>query len=154
YGSAGPQLNVSSPYKITRVVAGDDASVFSGAPLVSTTPKSRGGGVGGPYPITVDPGTPSADNITISTANGKLTITRAALFVTAQNASMYQGGPVPSLTGPSAFVITGFVNGDPASVVLGAPVLATSPSVTSSSPPGVYTIKVASAGTLSAANYT
>jgi hypothetical protein len=154
YGSAVPNLNVPSAYKITGFVAGDDASVLSGAPVLSTTASSRSGVLGGPYPIAVDPGTLSADNYTFATANGMLSVKPAPLFVTAQNASMYQGGPVPSLTGPSAFVITGFVNGDPASVVLGAPVLATSPTVTSSSPAGVYTINVTSAGTLAAANYT
>ncbi len=154
YGSTVPNLNLPSAYQITGFVAGDDASVVSGAPVLSTTATSRSGVAGGPYPITVNSGTLSADNYTFTTANGMLSVKPAPLFVTAQNASMSQGGPVPSLTGPSAFVITGFVNSDPASVVLGAPVLATSPTVTSSTAAGVYTIMVSSAGTLAAANYT
>ncbi len=154
YGSTVPKLSFPSAYKITGFVAGDDASVVSGAPVLSTTATSHSGVAGGPYPINVDAGTLSADNYTFTTASGMLSVKPAPLFVTAQNASMSQGGPVPSLSGPSAFVITGFVNSDPASVVLGAPVLATSPTITSSSPAGVYAIKVTSAGTLSAANYT
>jgi hypothetical protein len=59
---------------------------------------------------------------------------------------MTQGDPVPTLT----YTLTGFVNGDTASVVSGAPVLSTT--ATSSSPPGHYSITV-SVGTLSAANY-
>jgi hypothetical protein len=74
------------------------------------------------------------------------TVTPAVLTVTAQNASMAYGSPVPSLQAG----ITGFVNGDTASVVSGAPALSTT--ATSTSPLGYYAI-TASQGTLAATNY-
>ena len=71
-----------------------------------------------------------------------------SLTVTPKNASMVYGAAVPSLTG---YTITGFVNGDSASVAKGAPKITTA--ATSASAVGSYPIN-ASAGTLSAANYT
>jgi hypothetical protein len=59
---------------------------------------------------------------------------------------MTQGSAVPPLT----YTLAGFVNGDTASVVTGAPLLTTT--ATSSSPPGTYPITVWKE-TLSAENY-
>ena len=73
-------------------------------------------------------------------------VTRAHLTVTADAQSMFYGGTVPALTA----TITGFVNGDTATVVSGSAALSTI--ATSTSPVGVYPITV-SAGSLSAANY-
>jgi hypothetical protein len=65
---------------------------------------------------------------------------------------MADSGSAPFGTTPVlAATISGFVNGDNASVVSGAPLLATT--ATSSSLPGVYPISIG-LGTLSAANYT
>jgi hypothetical protein len=74
------------------------------------------------------------------------TVAKAHLTVTADAKSMLYGGTVPGLTA----TITGFVNGDPASVVSGTASLSTT--ATSTSPVGAYLITVG-AGTLSAANY-
>jgi uncharacterized repeat protein (TIGR03803 family) len=74
------------------------------------------------------------------------TVDKAHLTVTADDKAMTYGGAVPALTD----TITGFVNGDTAAVVNGAPNLSTT--ATSASGVGSYAITV-SAGTLAAANY-
>jgi hypothetical protein len=74
------------------------------------------------------------------------TVAPAALAVTAQNQSMAYGATLPALLSTT----TGFVNGDSAGVVTGAPALTTT--ATSTSPVGAYTI-TAARGTLKAANY-
>lgn len=75
-----------------------------------------------------------------------IVVERAPLKVTAQNATR----PVGTANPVFAYTITGFVNGDPSSVVSGAPVLSTT--TTPSSPAGEYPITVAQ-GTLAAGNY-
>ncbi len=80
------------------------------------------------------------------TTNVMLNVTPALLTVTANNGSRAFGQPNPAFTS----TISGFVNGDTASVVSGAASLTTTAS--SASPVGSYPI-VAGAGTLSAANY-
>ena len=75
------------------------------------------------------------------------TLSPALLTVTANNQIMTYSGPLPILTAS----YSGFVNGDTAAVLSGAPALSTPATVTSS--PGMYPI-TAAAGTLSATNYT
>ncbi|HUY32931.1 MAG TPA: PKD domain-containing protein [Pirellulales bacterium] len=84
---------------------------------------------------------------TSASASATFTITPAALTITANNQSKIHGQANPVFTD----TITGFVNGDTASVVAGAASLATT-AVTSSAA-GTYTI-TAGLGTLSAADYT
>jgi sugar lactone lactonase YvrE len=144
YGSALP-----SPlqYAITGFVNGDTQSVVSGAPVVGTTATSSS--PVGAYPITATMGTLSASNYTFQFAPGTLTITPAALKVTAFSYTRTYGSAPPS---PAQYSITGFVNGDTQSVVSGAPSITTS--ATSSSPVGSYAITPA-IGTLSTTgNYT
>ena len=87
-----------------------------------------------------------------STPAQALMVTKAPLTVTALNEFMTQGSPVPNLNVPADYAITGFVNLDQQSTaVSGAPVL-TPVNLSSSSPPGMYTISIA-AGNLSATNY-
>jgi hypothetical protein len=81
-----------------------------------------------------------------SSGSTTLTVDKAHLTVTADSLSRPAGAPNPPLT----YQITGFVNGDNASVVSGAPSLLLFASEVS--PPGQYSI-LAFAGTLSAANY-
>jgi hypothetical protein len=128
----------------TGFVNGDTASVISGAPTLSDTVTSTT--PPGVYKIVPEVGTLSAQNYKFQMMDGVLQVYKAPLLVTANNVTMTQGDPVPTLT----YTLTGFVNGDTASVVSGAPVLSTT--ATSSSPPGHYSITV-SVGTLSAANY-
>jgi hypothetical protein len=82
-----------------------------------------------------------------STTSIPLVVSPAVLAVTADDQSMNHGDAVPALT----YSLSGFVNGDTATVVSGSARLSTT--ATSSSPAGYYPITV-SAGLLSATNYT
>src|SRR5262249_7850009 len=82
-----------------------------------------------------------------ASSNQTLTITPATLTVTAKDASKVYGQPNPSFSA----AITGFVNGENASVVSGSASLTTN--ATTSSGVGTYTI-TAALGSLTAANYT
>ena len=144
YGNSIPPLG-SLGVTLGGFVNGDTASVVSGSATLSTvaTPFS-GAGV---YPITVGAGTLFAANYDfVNLVNGALTVKPADLTVTASAASSVYGGAIPPLD--AAFV--GFLGGDNASVVSGAPALSTT--ATSASGVGIYPIAVG-LGTLSAANY-
>ena len=78
--------------------------------------------------------------------NGTLTVSKATLVVTANNQTSVYGTAIAAYTA----TITGFVNGDPASVVTGTAALSTSPATPTSV--GSYTITAAQ-GTLAASNY-
>ncbi|HEX4605904.1 MAG TPA: MBG domain-containing protein, partial [Candidatus Angelobacter sp.] len=82
-----------------------------------------------------------------NSGSATLTVTKTGLTVTANNASQLYGDPTPALT----YTISGFVNGDTASVVTGS--ASCSSTATSASPAGTYPI-VCTQGTLAAANYT
>jgi Bacterial Ig-like domain (group 3)/MBG domain (YGX type)/Dockerin type I domain len=90
----------------------------------------------------------SGDSIfTGSTADDlSLTVAKAHLTVSADDLSMAHSDTVPALT----YTITGFVNGDTAAVVSGAPELSTQ--ATPASAAGRYPIDVA-IGSLAAGNY-
>jgi uncharacterized protein (TIGR03437 family) len=90
---------------------------------------------------------PSPANFTTSNNSITAGVNPATLTVTANNASRAYGTANPTFTA----TITGFVNGDPSSVVSGTPSLTTT--ATTSSPMGGYTITAAQ-GSLAAANYT
>jgi hypothetical protein len=101
----------------------------------------------GTYPITATLSGTAAGNYTATVVPAKLTVTKATLTVTANNASKVYGAALPSLS----YKISGFLNGDTAtSATTGAAVLSTT--ATSKSKAGSYPIAVA-AGTLAATNY-
>jgi sugar lactone lactonase YvrE len=81
------------------------------------------------------------------TVSFSLAATKAALTVTATNASVAYNQPIPALK----YSVTGFVNGDTSSVLSGSPMESTT--ATQGSAVGTYPVTIA-AGTLSAANYT
>ena len=81
-----------------------------------------------------------------NSGNRGLTVAKAHLTVTADTKSKVYGAAVPTLTA----TISGFVNGDTANVVSGAPKLTTT--ATTASGVGTYPITITT-GTLSAANY-
>jgi hypothetical protein len=110
YGSTLPTFADT----ITGFVNGDDASVVSGTSSLTTLATSSSGV--GSYAIVAGPGNLSAVNYTFAFVNGTLSITPATLTVTADSASMVYGSALPTLTD----TITGFVNGEDASVVSGA----------------------------------
>ena len=90
----------------------------------------------------------AAANSTYSAASisQSFTIYPAVLKVTADSFTISYGQPLPALT----YKLSGFVNGEPASVVSGTPTLSTSATATSNV--GTYPITVAT-GTLAATNY-
>jgi len=83
---------------------------------------------------------------TTVTAGTTINVNKAILTVTANSVTRPYGTANPTLTA----TVSGFVNGDPATVVSGSPALATT--ATAASLPGTYPITVA-LGTLAAANY-
>jgi gliding motility-associated-like protein len=68
YGASNPALT----YTITGFVNGDNNSVVSGTPVLSTTANTSS--ATGAYPINISTGTLSAANYIFTTANGTLTI--------------------------------------------------------------------------------
>ena len=102
--------------QITGFVYGQNRSVVTGAATIATPATSASHVAGGPYPINISAGTLSAPNYTFTTfRDGLLSITPAALTVTANNATKVYGASLPVLTAR----ITGFANGDSISVVSG-----------------------------------
>ncbi|MCY3019520.1 MAG: MBG domain-containing protein [Planctomycetota bacterium] len=139
YGTASPALT----YTYTGLVNGDTSATFTGA-LATTATGSSGVGT---YAVTQ--GTLAATgNYTIGTFNSaNLTVTPAALTVTADNKSRPFNAPNPALT----YMVTGYRNGDTSSVVAGSPMLSTI--AVQSSPVGDYSIAVDTSG-MNATNYT
>jgi sugar lactone lactonase YvrE len=143
YGSAPP---TTFAYSITGFVGGDTISVVSGLPSITTTGTSAS--PAGSYPITAALGSLAAANYTFQFVPGALTITPAVLKVTPFNYNRVYGTGPPSTF---AYSLTGFLNGDPQSVVSGTPSISTTETPLSGA--GSYPI-TAALGTLTAANYT
>ena len=144
YGQTPPQ---PTAYTLYGFVNGDSAAVVTGAPVLTTTVTSST--PVGVYRIGVQVGTLTATNYTFDTGysgEGNVAVYKAPLRITANNATMTQGSSVPALT----YTLSGFVNGDSASVVTGTASLSTS--VTSATKSGRYYINP-SQGTLAAQNY-
>jgi hypothetical protein len=134
-------------YTFSGFFNGDTASVVSGAPVLSTTVTSTT--PVGYYRINFLSGTLTAENYYFPPASqaGAVHVTKAPLTVTANNLTMPQGGPIPTLT----YAYSGFVNGEtPASALTGTPQLATT--ATTHSQPGRYPIYI-STRTLGSVNY-
>ncbi|SDT23587.1 gliding motility-associated C-terminal domain-containing protein [Mucilaginibacter mallensis] len=131
YGSALPTLTVS----YSGFVNGDNAASLTTAPTISTT--ATAASPAGTYAITasgaVDP------NYVISYTPGTLTISKAALTVTADNQNSTYGAALPTLTAS----YSGFVNGDNATSLTTAPTVTTT--ATAASPAGSYPITVSGA---------
>ncbi|MBA4136603.1 MAG: hypothetical protein C0518_04725 [Opitutus sp.] len=140
YGAVNPALT----YAITGYVNGEGSAVLSGTPSL-TTPAAATSTVG-TYAITAAIGTLAASNYQFTFVNGTLTVTKATLTITANNASRTYGAANPGFS----FTTAGFVNGETAAVLTGAPSLTTTADV--SSPAGSYAIN-ATIGTLAATNY-
>jgi hypothetical protein len=135
YGQSDPALGVT----YSGFVNGDGPGVLSGTLEVN---RAAGENVGG-YAITASG--LSSTNYAINYVAGTLTISPAALSVTADDKSRPYGAANPELT--ASFV--GFVSGEDTNVLSGA--LALSTSATTNSPVGEYAIAVSG---LSATNYT
>ncbi len=139
YGGALPALSATC----SGFVNGEGPSVLGGSPALATAAATS---PVGSYAITPSLGTITDANYAFTFIAGTLTVTPATVTVAANDLSMPVGGTPPALT----YAMSGFVNGDTAAVVSGAPTLACG--VTSASPIGVYVISV-QPGTLSSANY-
>lgn len=121
------------------------ASAVTGTASLSTVPANPVNA--GTYTITAGPGSLAANNYTFNFASGSLTITKAALTVTAISTGVTYGQTVP----PYSSIFTGFVNGDTAAnSVTGTPSLTTTPANPMNV--GTYTI-TAGPGTLASNNY-
>jgi gliding motility-associated-like protein len=131
YGSANPNLTV----KYAGFVNGDTEASLTTAPKVNTTATSTSNA--GVYDITLSDVV--SDNYTVALTNGKLTINKANLTVTAEDKSKTYGSANPSLTVKYA----GFVNGDTEASLTTAPKVNTT--ATSSSNAGVYDITLSDA---------
>jgi len=140
YGAALPVL----PYTLSGFVNGDTVSATTGVPKLSTPATSAS--KPGSYAITAAVGTLASKNYSFTFSSGTLTVGQAVLTVTPKTVSMTYGAALPAFS----YQLSGFVNGDNAGVVQGAPVMTSS--VTKTSPVGTYSVLIA-AGSLSAANY-
>ena len=140
YGEANPTLT----YQVTGFSNGDTESVLTGSPSLTTTATNTSGV--GSYPITAALGTLAAANYKLAFVNNTLTVNQAILTVTTDAKSRNYGEANPTLT----YQVTGFSNGDTASILSGTPSLTTT--ATNASGIGDYPISAA-AGTLTASNY-
>src|SRR5206468_3236892 len=104
YGDSNPALTAS----YSGFVNGENASVLSGAPSLSTGATTNSSVAGSPYTITVTSGSLSAANYSFAFVGGSLTVTKATLIVTADNKSKVYGATNPPLTA----TFSGFVNGE------------------------------------------
>jgi hypothetical protein len=136
YGDSDPALT----YRITagNLVSGDG---FSGS-----LTRNVGENVGS---YAINQGTLAlSSNYTLTYISANLTITARPITVTASSATKVYGAALLPLT----YTIAGFVNGDTASVVSGAPVLSSAATASSHVLGSPYSIAI-SAGTLWATNY-
>jgi gliding motility-associated-like protein len=131
FGADNPALTLT----YTGFVYSDDAASLTTAPAVTTT-AGVNSNVGG-YPITVSG---AADpNYSITYAAGNLSVTPAALTITADNQTKAQGAAIPVLT----VTYTGFVNNNTADDLTSSPVVETT--ALTDSDPGTYPITVSGA---------
>ena len=131
-------------YTIGGFVNRDNMSAVSGAAAVVFSGTQTAGA--GSYPLQASQGSLAAANYVFAFETGTLTVNPAVLQVRSVSASVVYGKPIPVLQ----WSCSGFVNGDSAAVVKGAPQLTAA--ANSGSAVGQYPI-VVSAGTLIAANY-
>ena len=139
YGAANPTLTATP----TGLVSPDTLSSIGVTPALSTL--ATAASPVGSYAITAS-GPASTMNYSITYVNGTMTVTQAALTITADNQSMPVGGPIPALTATP----TGLMNGDTLASIGVTPVLSTV--ATTASPSGSYPITVSGPG--STTNYT
>src|SRR5207302_1053340 len=131
YGAALPTLTAS----YSGFVNGDTAASLTTAPTLTTT--ATASSHVGSYGITAA-GAVDAD-YSISYVDGTLTVTTAALTITANDQSKVYGAALPTLTAS----YSGFVNGDTAASLTTAPTLTTT--ATASCHVGSYGITAAGA---------
>jgi hypothetical protein len=139
YGGTVPAID----YTLKGFQNSDPQTVVSGTASCSTSATSASGV--GTYPTNCSVGSLNAANYTFSFQPGTLQVTPATLTVQGTTSKVY-GAPVPVIP----YQITGFVNGDPQTVVSGS-ASCTTTAVASSQ---VASYPINCTGSLSAANYT
>ena len=135
YGAGLPSLTVS----YSGLVNGDSATSLTTPPTVTTTATSSSHVAGNPYSITAS-GAVDAD-YGISYVAGTLTVTPAALTITADNQTKVYGAPLPSLT----VTYGGLVNGDNAGSLTTPPTVTTTATAGSHVAGNPYSITAAGA---------
>jgi MBG domain (YGX type)/Bacterial Ig-like domain (group 3)/FG-GAP-like repeat len=160
FNSASGSVNYTIDQFTPTITWATPAAITYGTPL-SATQLNATASVPGTFAYTPAAGTvlgagsqmlsvtfTPTDTTDYSTASAtvSLTVNKASLTVTANNASRVYGAANPAFT-PT---YSGFVNGDTSAVLTGSPSLTTT--ATAASPVDSYTI-TAAAGSLSAANY-
>ncbi|MBX2916007.1 MAG: gliding motility-associated C-terminal domain-containing protein [Cyclobacteriaceae bacterium] len=105
YGAANPTLTIN----YTGFVNGDNASVLDEVPAIGTSATSAS--AVGTYPITLNGG--MDNNYSLVLVSGTLTVNKATLVATAQNATRLYGGANPTFT----ITYSGFVNSENSSVL-------------------------------------
>ena len=129
YGEANPTFEYTT-----------SGATLSGTPSITCSATATS--PVGEYDIVASKGTVTNYNVTY--VNGKLTITKAPLTITAKSYTIKQGDALPTFEAE----YTGFKNNETASVLSAQPTITTS--ATSASEPGTYDIVVSDA---SATNY-
>jgi sugar lactone lactonase YvrE len=138
-------IPASFSYTLSGFVLGQTANQAVSGKATITSTASKNSKVGS-YTLTAMQGTLTSANYSFVFAHGTLTVTKATLQVKANTISVTYGAAMPT----PGWTASGFVNGDSASAVAGAPAI-TCPA--GSAPvAGKYTITL-SPGTLAAANY-
>ncbi len=141
YGSLVPALT----YQISGFVNGDDVSTVNGVASVTSSVSSTSGV--GSYVVMSSLGTLSSPNYSFVFDPGVVRVEKAVLTVIPIPAMMTYGSPMPEVK----YQLSGFVNGDSAQCVSGAPKFR--PSFPVRSGAGVYLIE-STPGSLSSSNYT
>src|SRR5205823_4964774 len=134
YGYANPALTAV----VTGQVVGGDAINYT----LATTATQFSSVAGSPYPITVTLG--SNPNYSVTKTDSTLTVTTAALTITADNKTKQYSDPLPTFT----VSYSGFVGGDSAASLGGTLTFTTAATATSA--PGTYTVTPSG---LTAVNY-
>jgi filamentous hemagglutinin family protein len=117
YGSNG-----ALTYSFTGFINGDDESIVTGVPSLTTSYVPGSSVSGSPYTITLALNTLAAPGYFLTPANGLLTVTPAPLQLTADNHSITYGSIVPSLS----YTYSGFfVTDNVGNSITGTPVLTT-----------------------------
>ena len=129
YGAANPAFT----YTASGFLNGDTTSVLSGSPSLTTTATTNSP-VGTNYTIVTAAGTLSATNYTFTYTNGALTITPAALSVTANNTNKPYGTTLTLGAGQTAFTAAGLQNNE----TIGTVTLTAAGGTNTSAPTGTY----------------
>ncbi len=121
YGAALPTLTAS----ITGFVNGDTPASLATPPTLTTTATASSHVAGNPY--TIIAGGAADSDYSISYLPGALTVTPAALTITADDQTKVYGATLPTLTAS----YTGFVNGDTTASLTSPPALTTTATASS-----------------------